>query len=175
MQRRDGCLMGEEPSLGAEASRAKFKGRALASARQEVLRWDSLGSLGRCSASQAECTLFEQALATVSDPLATWADRPQQNADRLIGVRTYDSKQGRGALRSRGIEPIIPALRDNKKAAGQDGRQLSCYRHRWIVERTLAWSGWWRRVLVRCERYPVMFGAVDRLAYALIAPRMVMK
>ena len=54
----------------------------------------------------------------------------------------------------RGIEPIIPARRNNRKATHQDGRKLRRYRHRWIVERTFAWLVRQRRLARDYERLP---------------------
>jgi hypothetical protein len=38
-------------------------------------------------------------------------------------------------LKTRGIEPIIPARSNNLRATDQDGRR---YGHRWIIELTFA-------------------------------------
>ena len=35
-----------------------------------------------------------------------------------------------------GIEPIIPARSNNKKATHQDGHKLKRYKHRWIDDRS---------------------------------------
>ncbi|MBK8201484.1 MAG: transposase [Bdellovibrionales bacterium] len=50
-----------------------------------------------------------------------------------------------------GVEPIIPARRNNKKATHQDGRKLRRYRRRWIVERTNAWLQNFRPLVVHYE------------------------
>jgi hypothetical protein len=42
----------------------------------------------------------------------------------------------RQQLKQQGMEPIIPARRNHRKATDQDGRKLRRYRRRWIVERT---------------------------------------
>jgi transposase len=53
----------------------------------------------------------------------------------------------------------------------EDRRRLRIYRKRWIVERTIAWFGAFRRLLVRHERSTLMFLAFFQFAAALIALR----
>jgi transposase len=53
----------------------------------------------------------------------------------------------------------------------EDGRQLRRYRHRWIIERTFAWFGHSRRLLVRHERRTSMYCSFLYFAAALIALR----
>ncbi len=88
--------------------------------------------------------------------------------ERLIADRGYDSNAVREWLEERGIEPIIPARRNNRKATHQDGRKLRRYKHRWIIERTNAWLQNFRRLAVRYERSVVVFTAMVHLACALI-------
>jgi transposase len=53
----------------------------------------------------------------------------------------------------------------------EDGRRLRTYRHRWIIERTIAWFGAFRRLLVRHERSTRMFLAFFQLAAAAVKSR----
>jgi transposase len=46
-------------------------------------------------------------------------------------------------------------------------------RHRWVVERTLAWFARFRRLTIRYERRLDMLDALHRLAAALICLRFV--
>ncbi len=94
--------------------------------------------------------------------------------ERLIADRGYDSNAVREWLEERGIEPIIPARRNNRKATHQDGRKLRRYKHRWIIERTNAWLQNFRRLAVRYERSVVVFTAMVHLACALIIMRRVL-
>jgi len=82
----------------------------------------------------------------------------------LIADRGYDSNALRASLAERGIEPIIPALSNHPNATHQDGRKLRRYRHRWIIERTIAWLGWSRRLLVRHERLLTVYAAFFHVA-----------
>src|SRR5690606_14710796 len=95
--------------------------------------------------------------------------RPRKNPDRLIMDRAYDSNPLRDRLAKRGIEPIVPARRNNKKATHQDGRKLRRYKKRWIVERTNAWLQNFRRLVVRYERLIETFSGFVHMACALVA------
>ena len=74
-----------------------------------------------------------------------------------------------------GIEPIIPARRNHRRATHQDGRKLRRYRHRWIVERTFAWLGHFRRLVVRYERLVVTYSGLFHLACAILTLKRVLK
>src|SRR2546428_10299535 len=76
------------------------------------------------AASPAEVKLLEPLLDSVSVPKVNTAGRPRKRPDRLVADRGYDSNPLRENLEARGIEPIIPARRNNKKATHQDGRKL---------------------------------------------------
>jgi len=94
--------------------------------------------------------------------------------EQLIGDRGYDSNTVRTDLVKEGIEPIIPARSNNKKATHQDGRKLRKYRKRWIVERTNAWIQNFRRLVVRYERSADIYTGLVHMALALIALRRVL-
>jgi transposase len=78
--------------------------------------------------------------------------RPRKRSDRLIADRAYDSNAACALLVLRGIEPIIPARGNNRRATHQGGRRLCRYRRRWIVERTIGWLGNFRRLTVRYDQ-----------------------
>ena len=127
------------------------------------------------SASPSEVKLLEQTLATVQVTRAHRAGRPRSKPDRLILDRGYDSNGLRERLAKRGIEPIIPATKNHPHATHQDGRKLRRYRRRWIVERTCAWLGWCRRLLVRHERLLSVYAAFFHIACAMLTLRQVLK
>jgi transposase len=81
----------------------------------------------------------------------------------------------RARLARRGIEPILPARRNHRRATHQDGRQLRRYRRRWMVERTFAWLGHFRRLVVRDERLRTTSAGFCHLACALLTVRRVLK
>ena len=127
------------------------------------------------AASPAEVKLLERTLATVAVGRTGRPGRPRQRPDRLIADRGYDSNGLRAALAQRGIEPIIPARVNNRRATHQDGRKLRRYRRRWIVERTIAWIGHFRRLVVRYENSLPMYAGFFHLACAIITLRKVLK
>ena len=122
------------------------------------------------SASPGEVTLLEPTLATIAVPRAG-PGRPRQKPERVIVDKAYDSDPLRGRLARRGIELIAPHRRNRKKARTQDGRKLRRYRRRWKVERTFAWLGNFRRLVVRWERHLTMYLAFFHLACLLITLR----
>jgi transposase len=77
----------------------------------------------------------------------------------------------RERLARRGITVIVPYRKNRAVRPYEDGRQLPRYSHRWIIERTFAWLGRSRRLLVRHERLTSMYRALLHFAAALIALR----
>jgi transposase len=114
------------------------------------------------SASPAEVTLAEATLATVSVPQPR--GRPRQKPERVIADAGYDSDPLRQRLRQRNIEMIAPYRKNNKKRRYEDGRKLRRYKRRWIIERTNAWFGQFRRLLVRHEHLLAIYYAFFYLA-----------
>ena len=127
------------------------------------------------AASPAEVTLLEKTLDTVAVGRSGKPGRPRKHPERLVADRGYDSNKLRAALVRRGIEPIIPARRNNHQATHQDGRKLRRYRHRWIVERTFAWLGHFRRLVVRYERLVTTYSGFFHLACAMLTLKRVLK
>jgi len=88
---------------------------------------------------------------------------------RLIYDRGADSDPLRRRLReTRDLELICPHRRNRKRPKTQDGRKLRRYRRRWKMERTFAWLGNYRRLVVRWERDLLMYQAFFNLACLLI-------
>jgi transposase len=56
----------------------------------------------------------------------------------------------RERLKKRAIELIAPYRKNNKRRY-EDGRKMRRYKRLWIVERTNAWLGQFRRLLLRHE------------------------
>jgi transposase len=127
------------------------------------------------AASPTEVTLLEKTLDTIVVGHAGKPARPGQRPERLVTDRGYDSNRLRAALVQRGIEPIIPARRNNPHATHQDGRKLRRYRHRWIIERTFAWLGHFRRLVVRYERLVETYSGFFHLACAMLTLKRVLK
>ena len=86
--------------------------------------------------------------------------RPRKRPAKLHADKAYDSSTLRRALRARGIAPRIARRGvDSSERLG---------RHRWVVERTLAWLLGCRRLGVRYERRADLLQGLLHPACALI-------
>lgn len=119
--------------------------------------------LSQASADTGETAMVQQTLELVVD---------EAQPERLIGDKAYDSDPLDEALAELGIEMISPHRRNRKiENKTQDGRVLRRYRKRWHVERTIAWLGNHRRLLIRWEKYACVFASLTTLGCCLIASR----
>jgi transposase len=112
------------------------------------------------SASPAEVKLVEGVLIQVP--------RPEDRSIPLIADRAYDSDPLRERLKQSKWDLVCSHRKDRKRAPMQDGRKLRLYRLQWNIERTFAWLGNFRRLLVRHEFYVTMYDAFMHLACAMI-------
>ena len=101
--------------------------------------------------------------------------RPRQKPLRLIADRGYDSDPLREQLAARGIELIAPHRKNRRRPPTQDGRALRRYKKRWIVERTIAWLGNFRRLVVRYDRSLTIYRAFFHIACFIIVLRRVLQ
>jgi IS5 family transposase len=86
--------------------------------------------------------------------------RPRRRPAKLHADKGYDYPRCRRALRRRGITPRI-ARRGVESS-------IKLGRHRFVVERSLAWLVGYRRLQVRYERRADILTAFLQLACALI-------
>jgi IS5 family transposase len=86
--------------------------------------------------------------------------RPRKRPVKLHGDKVYDYPRCRRALRRRGITPRI--ARRGIEPSDRLGR------HRYVVERSLAWLVGYRRLQVRYERHADILLGFLFLACALI-------
>ena len=86
--------------------------------------------------------------------------RARQRPDKLHADKASDDQDLRRELRRRGITPRI--ARRNVESSTTLGR------HRWVVERTLAWQQGFRRLRIRDEKRDDIYQAFCHLADALI-------
>ena len=121
------------------------------------------------SASPAEVTLAESTLKTISVPQPR--GRPRNRPLRVIADRAYDSDPLRWRLLQRGILLITPHRKSRQKPSLNDGRTLRRYRKRWKIERTFAWLGNFRRLLVRHDYHRHMYEGFFHLACLIITLR----
>jgi transposase len=113
-------------------------------------------------ASPAEVTLAETTLEAIE---------AENQPERVIADRAYDSDPLRETLAERGMELICPHRGNRTRPKTQDGRKLRRYRRRWIIERTFSWLGNFRRLVVRWERMLLVYRAFFHLACCFILLR----
>ena len=124
------------------------------------------------SANRHEVRLAAAALQTVRVPRRR--GRPKQRPKELVADKAYDSQHLRRWLRSLKIKPTIPPYQRHKRKRPKRGRPLRVgpgLGERWKIERTFAWLGSFRRLLVRHERYPSNFRAFFSVAFIIISLR----
>jgi transposase len=122
------------------------------------------------SASPSEMKLVDQTLETIK-VTRNGPGRPRKRPDRLITDKGYDSDPLRKDLKKRGIDLIAPHRSNRKKPKLQDGRKLRRYKRRWKVERTFAWIGNFRRLVVRYEKLITVYSAFFHIACIIITLR----
>jgi transposase len=91
-------------------------------------------------ANTHDSQLLERVIDTVP-PIRQCTGRPRRRPDKLHADKAYDFAHCRQACRRRRIIPRI--ARRGVKSSQRLGR------HRWVVERTLAWFARYRRLTVR--------------------------
>jgi transposase len=123
------------------------------------------------SASPAEVRLAETTLESIHVARRRHPERPRRKPERVIADGGYDSDALRFRLRRRGIELICRHKRNRVRPTTQDGRELCRYRRRWIVERTLAWLGNFRRLVVRYDRSLTIYRRFFHIACLMIVLR----
>jgi transposase len=122
------------------------------------------------SANVAEVRVAEAALSTIRVPRPRGG--PRTRLAQLVADWAYDSRPLRRRLRARGIRLCIPPRRRPASWRPACGRPRSPfpeeYARRWPVERTFAWLGHQRRLLVRHERLPEVYHTFFTVACALV-------
>jgi transposase len=93
-------------------------------------------------------------------PIAGKPGRPRHRPHRVQGDRGYDSQPHRDELRRRGIASNL-ARRNTEHGSGLG-------KHRWVVERTIAWLHQFRRLRIRYERRDDIHQAFMAIGCALI-------
>jgi transposase len=89
--------------------------------------------------------------------------RPRRRPGKLHADKGYDTRRVRRYLAARGITArIVRRGIDSRERLG---------RHRWVVERTVAWLLAFRRLALRYDRTATTITALARLAAALICYR----
>ncbi|GAA3418575.1 hypothetical protein GCM10018952_54740 [Streptosporangium vulgare] len=100
-------------------------------------------------------------------PIRSRRGRRRRRPAKLHGDKGYDYLRVRRFLRGRGITPRIA------RRGIESSQRLG--RHRWVVERTIAWLNGYRRLHRRYERRADHFASFVALAAALICYRRLTK
>ncbi len=110
-------------------------------------------------ANRHDSVLFEAVIDAVP-PIRQPNGRRRKRPGKLHADKAYDIPRCRTALTRRRIK-----VRIARKGVERSDR---LGRHRWVVERTLAWLGQFRRLAVRYERRADIHYAFVSLACSLI-------
>ncbi len=111
------------------------------------------------AANTHDSRVFEELIDAVPPIRQCWG-RPRKRPAKLHADKAYDAPRCRRVLRTRRIK-------DRMARRGIDTSQR-LGRHRWVVERTLAWFSRFRRLAVRYERRADIHEAFLSLAATLI-------
>lgn len=96
-------------------------------------------------------------------PVRQKRGRPRRWPDKLHADKGYDYARCRAAIRRRGI--IARIARRGIESSQKLGR------HRWVVERSIAWLNRFRRLIIRYERHAETYSAFLTIAAAIICYR----
>ena len=111
-----------------------------------------------------DSVVLEEVVDAVPPIRQSWGP-PRRRPGKLHADKAYDHRRCRRALTRRHIQPRI--ARRGIESSARLGR------HRWVVERTLAWFSQFRRLATRYERRADIHLAFTTLASALITWRFV--
>jgi transposase len=106
-----------------------------------------------------------EAVVDAVPPIRQCWGRPRKRPAKLHADKAYDHRRCRRALTRRRIQHRIA------RRGIESSQRLG--RHRWVVERTLAWFAQFRRLAVRYERRSDIHLAFSTLAAALIVWRFI--
>jgi transposase len=113
------------------------------------------------SANESEIKLARPTLETIR--VGQKRGRPKTRPAKVTADRAYDSRELREYLRGRGIASCIPTRKRRADWKPKKGRPFAAakedYAKRWVVERTFAHMGNYRRLLVRWERHLCVYRA----------------
>jgi transposase len=110
-------------------------------------------------ANRHDSAPFEE-LVDAIPPIKRPSGRRRKRPAKLHADKAYDCPRCRRALSRRRIKVRI--ARKGVESSERLGR------HRWVVERTLAWLGQFRRLAIRHERRPDIHAAFLSLGCSLI-------
>jgi IS5 family transposase len=112
------------------------------------------------TAANVNDTIMFQAVLDDVPPIRAPSGRRRTRPGKVHADKAYDSGANRAYLRRRGIRPRI--ARRGVESPVRLGR------HRWRIERALAWLSCWRRLQVRWDRDAGRWFALVVLACAIV-------
>ncbi len=158
------CLAGQRVRAGldrGEKTGSNPADRGRPGSKRHVLT-DAKGiplAIQLTAANVHDSRVFEDLIDAVL-PVRQRRGRPRSRPAKLHADKAYDVPRCRAVLRRRRIKARIARRGvDSSERLG---------RHRWVVERTLAWFGRFRRLTTRYERHADIHQAFLSLAAALI-------
>jgi transposase len=110
-------------------------------------------------ANRHDSSVFEELIEAIP-PIRRPSGQRRKRPDKLHADKAYDIPRCRRFLRQRGIR--IRIARKEIESSQRLGR------HRWVIERTLAWLNQFRRLTIRYERRQDIHEAFLSLGCALI-------
>jgi transposase len=110
-------------------------------------------------ANRHDSLMLEPVLDAIA-PIRRPRGRPRRRPDKLHADKAFDHRRCRTGCRRRHIKPRIA------RRGIESSQKLG--RHRWVVERTLAWLNRFRRLTIRYERRADIHYAFLTLGCAII-------
>lgn len=126
-----------------------------------------------------EISLAETVLEKVA--VKTKAGRIRKRPGQLVADKAYDARGLRKYLRNKGVKPCIPerVRKPDDQFRRRCGRphtiDESAYRERWRIERTFAWLGHFKRLVMRYENTLSIYQGFFHIACLLICMRALLK
>ncbi|WP_274390156.1 IS5 family transposase [Azospirillum doebereinerae] len=117
----------------------------------------------RLTGANRNDSMMVETMLDAVPPLKGPPGRPRRRPGKLHADKAYDHQRCRRECRERSVIPRIA------RRGVEDSKRLG--RHRWVVERTLAWISRFRRLTRRYERRADIHQAFSTLACAIIACR----
>lgn len=130
-----------------------------------------LASANSCELDLAKTTLEKVAVRTGSG-------RTRKRPGEVVADKGYDARRFRRYLRSRGIKACVPARvrTDRFRKRGRPyATDFATYAKRWKIERTFAWLGQFRRLIVRHENILDVYQGFFHIDCLIISIRVLLK
>gem|GEM_PF-6430145 len=98
-----------------------------------------------------------------------------QTGEVSLALNSLRQRFATGTLAATRNQADLPAQKNRVRPAMQDGRTLPRYPLRWTVERTNAWLGNFRRLVVRYACWLTIYGAFFQITCFMIVLRRVVQ